>query len=377
MKLLSVKIGNATDVGWQFPVVHFKKLNLLVGESASGKSTFLNFLFNIGMKVSQDQGAILGVIRVEFEQDGTRYAWELECRKAENEPPEIFSESLWSHPSNSPPVQLLDRRDGSITVKGEKVPRMSPKSTGIYLFREDADIKPAHKAFTRLMRRDFAAGELNNAFGLQALRKDLFEKCEKTNTVEALWDSGIVTLNPRLFLLERYFPEKYEAVCASYKNVFPFVERFEFKDMSEAEIGVGFRGRMPLLHIKDRKINELIGIQDLSSGMKKTLVIIADILALPAGTVYLIDEYENSLGMNAINFLPTLLAEYGDEKQFIVTSHHPYMINAIPVDNWVVFHRDGLNVSVKQGDQLVESYGKSKQQAFVKLLNDPFYTDGQ
>ena len=40
------------------------------------------------------------------------------------------------------------------------------------------------------------------------------------------------------------------------------------------------------------------------------------------GCVYLIDEYENSLGVNAINFFPSVLFEAASKSQFIITSHH-------------------------------------------------------
>ncbi len=37
--------------------------------------------------------------------------------------------------------------------------------------------------------------------------------------------------------------------------------------------------------------------------MQKVLLILTDVFILPEGGVYIIDEYENSLGLNAIDFL--------------------------------------------------------------------------
>jgi predicted ATPase len=375
MKILSVKLGNATDIGFQFPEIRLKKLNLFVGESASGKSTFLNLFFNSALKAAQDAGGIVGFIRIEFEESATRYVWECVSKKGDNQKLEIKSELLLKYLEDGSSVNLLDRHDGSVTVNGVQAPRIANQSMSIYLFREDESIKQAHKAFTKLLRRDFAANELNNAFALQALRKGALDVFEKNKSLERMMEFSSV--NPRLFILSKYFPDKYEAICTAFKSIFPFVEKLEFKDMSDVDEGIGYSGRMPLLHIKDKNVDELIAIPDISSGMKKALLIISDVIASPDGTVYLIDEYENSLGINAINFLPNFIAEYGGGKQFIITSHHPYLINAIPVDNWIVFHRDGLNIAVKQGEDLVESYGRSKQQAFIKLINDPFFTDGQ
>jgi predicted ATPase len=110
--------------------------------------------------------------------------------------------------------------------------------------------------------------------------------------------------------------------------------------------------------------------------MQKVLLIITDVVTLPGGAIYLIDEYENSLGINAINFLPSFLDEQRGDNQVVVTSHHPYLINAIPIDNWYVFNRIGTNVRIKRGTELAEKYGRSKQTLFNQLLNDPFYTEG-
>ena len=109
--------------------------------------------------------------------------------------------------------------------------------------------------------------------------------------------------------------------------------------------------------------------------MQKVLLIIADIITLPKGSIYIIDEYENSLGINAIDFLPEFLDAHGTDIQFLITTHHPYLINSMPMKKWRVFHRNGSRVSIKDGAEFEEKYGKSKQKAFVQLINDPFYTD--
>ncbi len=111
--------------------------------------------------------------------------------------------------------------------------------------------------------------------------------------------------------------------------------------------------------------------------MQKVLLIITDILTLPAGSIYIIDEYENSLGVNAIDFLPQFLMDHGESVQFIITTHHPYLINNMPINSWRIFHRVGSVVSIKQGSEFQQKFGVSKQQAFIQLLNDPFYSGNE
>ena len=56
--------------------------------------------------------------------------------------------------------------------------------------------------------------------------------------------------------------------------------------------------------------------------------------------------------------------------------NNPYIINSVPVENWHVFHRNGLSVKIKSGSDLKARFGKSKQDHFIQLINDPFFSDG-
>src|SRR6266513_5031058 len=119
--------------------------------------------------------------------------------------------------------------------------------------------------------------------------------------------------------------------------------------------------QVPVFTIRETKVAAPIPYQQISSGMQKVLLIVTDIVMLPPGSVYLIDEYENSLGINAINFLPSFLVEQGGANQFVITSHHPYLINAIPIKDWFVFNRVGSHITIKPGTELAAKYGRSKQ----------------
>lgn len=162
----------------------------------------------------------------------------------------------------------------------------------------------------------------------------------------------------------------FDYVIDEFKSIFPFIINVDFTSGAELSDNNSFS---PLLIFQERNVKESIYLHDLSSGLIKVLLIMTDISTLPEESIYIIDEYENSLGMNAINFLPDFIRSYSSKIQFITTSHHPYLINNIPIDDWVVFGRNGSNVAVRLGENLVSRYGASKQDAFVKLINDPFY----
>lgn len=374
MRITSFSHGDNL-LGWEFQEVNLKNLSLFVGESASGKSLMLTSLFRIATKVVSDQQPFVGHWKFRFEIAGIAYEWELDSPHRDNLEVKIAMEKLIKFNPDGSPTVLVDRTYEYFKLKDKEVPKMPGTSTSIFLFREDPDLKPIHEGFKRIMLRDFVGDQLNNAFAVQATPRNLLESFKKEKNFETIFHLDL-SISLRLFILKEHFKDRYKSILDAYREVFPFVEQFEFKDMSTSGELLSNPGKMPYLHIKDRNSGTLVPAQNLSSGMKKVLLIMTDVLSLPLGVIYLIDEYENSLGLNAINFLPNLIAEHGGDNQFIITTHHPYLINAIPVNNWIVFHRKGLQVSVKQGDDLAESYGKSKQQSFIKLINDPFFTEG-
>ena len=85
----------------------------------------------------------------------------------------------------------------------------------------------------------------------------------------------------------------------------------------------------PVFCIKEKEITNWISVNDISSGMQKIFLLILDLFLMKDSGILLIDEYENSLGINAINFLPDLIYTISEKCQFIITSHHPYIINTV------------------------------------------------
>jgi predicted ATPase len=133
-------------------------------------------------------------------------------------------------------------------------------------------------------------------------------------------------------------------------------------------------GFTPMVCIREKGVSDWIPYSEMSSGMQKVLLILTDLETLPEGTVYLLDEYENSLGVNAINFLPDYLAQVDTTFQMFITSHHPYLINRVDPRHWYVFSRNGPTVQIREGTENARLYGASSQDAFMQLINDPFYS---
>ena len=112
----------------------------------------------------------------------------------------------------------------------------------------------------------------------------------------------------------------------------------------------------------------------MSSGMFRTFLHVSDMYLLSKGTLVLIDEFENSLGVNCINVLTEDLIFENTNLQFIATSHHPYIINKIPYEHWKIVTRKGGEIRTFDAKEF--DLGASNHEKFINLINLPQYKRG-
>lgn len=375
MKILEYEYQDVEEPGWKFDKVKFNRINLLVGDTATGKSRLLNTVFNLGRFATRKEFKN-GIWRLVFEHAGTTYQWIIRTEKRDDErkPGIVASENLWIIIGNEK-QNLIERDTTAFRFRAKDTPKLSLQEASISLLREEDLIKPVYEAFSIIQRRLFDKDELSNASGLQPLPMDLIAAMERKKDLQVLFQAEqSVSIN--LFVLSKYFKSTYEQIVDNYTKIFPFIQEARVSEFKEVVPAFPGRGQFPVFTIKERGSKGWIPITELSSGMLKVLLILTDLFIMPSGGVYILDEYENSLGVSAIDFFSQFVLDFEKDVQFILTSHHPYIINEIPAANWYVFHRKGMHVSIKFGAELTERFGKSKQQAFIQLINDPFYTKG-
>jgi hypothetical protein len=375
MRIKSLTFSDPRGAGWSFgPLVLKPAMNLFVGASGSGKTKALNILFNIGVCAIHEK-FFDAQWSLEFEHAGVEYTWKYEGIGSEGvESQVVASEELWIRVADSLERQLFKRAGAEFSYEGKYSPKLARQHSGIYLLREEDEIKPVFEGFTRLMRRRFWSEDLSVSLSMRTLPRPLVSKLAKRADRSELFKEQ-QPLHLLMYLLEKFFHSEYELIADQFKRVFPFVEEVQVR-MADELLNVPLGEMMPMVFIKEKGIPKPIHLNEVSSGMQKVFLIIADVINSPADIIYMVDEYENSLGVNAIDFLPPFVGECGGKRQFIVTTHHPLLINAIPISDWFVFHRKGTQIRVTHGNELVEKYGKSKQQRFIQLINDPIYKNG-
>lgn len=369
MRILTYEFRSAPDRGMSFSQVSLQKLNLVVGDSASGKTRFLNTVFHCGMCAVQRR-LFVGQWDLTIEQEGITYGWSLQVGRDSNHQAIVDLERLCIIEDGRETV-VLDRGPTGFVFDGQGQAKLSRSETGLYLLRDEKLVEPVFRGFLAMVRRDFSSGELDKAGAFSNISQNLLREVGHRPDVSDLFGLPL-GLSGKLYLLERHLPHVYERICTWFKATFPFVSAFQL--MTGEDFDIHMPGVVPVFAVKESNVESWVPLAQFSSGMKKVLLILTDLFLLPPyGGVYLIDEYENSLGVNPINFLPSVLSEVNSNSQFIITSHHPYVINKIPVRNWYLIHRTGLDVTIEHGQRLEDRYGKSRQQAFIQLINDPHY----
>ncbi len=376
MKLLTYKFFEPIANSWNFSEVTLGKINLLVGNTGSGKTRFLNTLFNIGTSVANETvDLVIGHWEVNITVQNSRFFWLLEVNRTKDDiKPVVTKELLVQSSSKEKKRIIIDRNINKFSFCDKKMPKLSPNKSGLTLLKNEDIINPINKGFASILRRHFSMDALLKASQYVTV-PDIFLQNKKSITIEDIFWSDF-PLNINLFLLSQFFPKKYELICNNYKLIFPFIENIEIKELTDLHKFINISGRVPVFCIKEKGSTDWVELKELSSGMQKVLLIITDFYILPNEGVYLLDEYENSLGPNAIDFLPEFLNQEDNNNQYIITSHHPYIISNIPIKNWYVFHRVRKKVNILFGSELIQKYGKSKQDAFSQLINDPFYIEG-
>lgn len=357
-----------TSSDWNFQKVEFKSLNLIVGDSGSGKTRLLNTIFNLGSNVAQGKLSGPGERKLTLQIDDDKYYWEM-ATELEKDVFAVKSERLYKNNT-----LFLNREENEFTFDGKAMPKLQRNQLAISLLREEELIKPLFDGFSKILRRRFFSDETEKNAGNYLANERFISKMKESKDLYELYKADF-PLNLRLFILSKTFPHIYKKIIDLFKDSFGFIDAIEIKNSGDLP-NFEMVGSGPVFCIKERSVEKFIRLDEMSSGIQKTLLILTDLCALPDGAIYLIDEYENSLGVGAINALPNALLAEEFNIQLFVTSHHPYIISKFPVENWYVAHRKGSNVRFTYGSELVERYNLSKQDKYFQLLNDPNYSEG-
>lgn len=371
MKIISLRLKN-NFLGWDFDEIDFSSnLTLLVGVSGAGKTQILRAI--IDLRRIANGKAINGFEwKIIFSTvNGTEFIWEGgfdtvetnelsfdEADKEKQDPQEKSSLVYETLTSNN--QVLIQRNQGEIKFKNSQMPKLSSHQSMIYILKEETLIKEAFDAINKIQYRDHTRNSLRLINSKQSLHL-LKNKCQ---TLESIVNSD-EDIRTKLYLTYENEPNIFKKIRSRFIDIFQQIEDIKIEPMEIDELPKRLTENTAVISIKEKSVPKWIREDRMSSGMLRTIIHVSDIFLSNEGSVILIDEFENSLGINCIDILTDDLIHENKTLQFIATSHHPYIINNIPYEYWKIVTRQGGHIRICNASDY--HLGKSKQDAFIQL----------
>lgn len=382
---------------WSLEKMAFSDFNLLVGISGVGKTRILEALKTIkeaGLRSVEDAGGCKWTLYLTAGEK--TYAWSAETSMTSKDPGKLPSEmdrESVDGDDDSPEfisekiVQLggatvVSRSTDQFKFQGNILPKLKRTESAITLLRDEEAIKPIRSALSRFMFSEPASPVSDNRLlGVDTVA--LNSARVRYKTLASLREASDLPTFIRAYILQKDHPEAFQEVVTQFCEIFPTVEEVHVDYLSDLDPAGATAIAPPVARlsilgvgIKERGVAQLVCTPRLSSGMVRSLVHLFELHLAPPGTVVAIDEFENSMGINCLPAIMDRLLERGRDLQFIVTSHHPYIINNVPAEWWKVVTRRGGVVSVKDAETIPALTTDSKHDLFVQLLNLPEYEEG-
>lgn len=378
-----MKIQNLTyqdkALKWSLKEAEFQNLTLLVGASGVGKTQILKSIMNL--KSIVDGKSLSGIKwRIEFntldddsfvwsgefENRGEMDFWDEDDEEVKRNKPRILLEKLVINEK-----EIITRNKDEIFFNDAKTVKLPSQQSAIHLLKEEDLIKPAYDGFKKIIYSD-QSDSTREAFRIKF--SDTQKLLKKHKTLKSIQESD-EDIRIKLYLAYKNSEKTFLTIKERYIDIFPQVEdiKVEPLDYEENQVPFFFK-EYPFLQIKEIGVDKWIKQENISSGMFRSLMHISEIYLCSEGTVFLIDEFENSLGINCINEITNDILSSRRQMQFIVTSHHPYIINNIDYNNWKLVTRTKGVVKTQSANQF--KIGNSKHDAFMQLLQLEEYQTG-
>lgn len=358
-----------TITGQQIERVEFLKLSLLVGKSAAGKTRILNvitehILHVLGSRELERGTSFRMQFRVGTSAVSQCYIWKIvtsaDSSLQLDSGVRIVEESLTEFGG-----KIIFRRNASmLSVDGyERVPQIQPNRSVLNVYQANEPFRTIYDGMAT-MSTTYAQ---NIAY--QPIPRDIFKtvqetiaraKVNKQPVREMALQRLHYPLGLLLYLAQEVASAAYEEFMDDLQAIFPDIDEVSLRPSSSGDNA---------FYLAIRQGERWITQQDVSSGMMRTMYILATLHLRDDSTVIMIDELENSLGVNCLDEVVDrmMLATVESNVQLILTSHHPYIINNIPVGNWLVVSQNAGIVESRSAEDI--GISTLDREHFFELLN--------
>lgn len=134
----------------------------------------------------------------------------------------------------------------------------------------------------------------------------------------------------KLYLAKIHYSDIYNQIASTINDIFPEIEDIDMVEDTDRDYYC----------VQISVYNKKIFQRDISNGMLKTIYFIIELYTAAENSLIMIDEFENGLGINCVDFITSLLLEERSDIQFIITSHNPKIIDNIDYTSWRIIERN-------------------------------------
>ena len=375
MKITDFSFDDSRD-GWRLSNAQFEDINLLVGLSGAGKTRILRSILDLK---SIANGRTLNGIKWSMnflDSGGKHYNWRGEFSvtdkidEEDDDDPKDNKQTILSEKLICDDEVLIERENEQIKYKGNDVPKLLTGKSAIYLLKEDPISRIANE-MNKIFLYDYTRSIERQSF---FSRHDKTRLQKEYKTINDIFNSRL-DMPMKLFWTAINDKVLFSKIEKQYCDIFPFIEgiRIDILDaVYLSQLSPSYR-EVPFIQIKEKNIKQWIPQFKISSGMFNALMHLCELYLCAENSVVLIDELENSLGINCLGPISDEIVDNTKNTQFIITSHHPTIINSIKYKSWKIVTRNANNVSV--GKYNVDTT-ESAHDPYMQLINSIQYNDG-
>lgn len=338
-------------------------VTLLVGLSGAGKTQILNAVrYSLKLAVSKNITLQPYYCKLCLEINEVEYEWEY-CIKedaekvllVDSEEKYYFSKEILCKNG-----EILFKRDENeiYVISYKKVPTPKKNESLLVQYAEEISFKGMIQDIRKMCSIEV---EMNSRLGIDK------ENFLQVSALTQIYCNGFGQVKfdrfnnfpviLKLYIAKEHYTELYCQIINSIQELFAEIEDIEVKEEPLTKKYV----------IAIQVYNKILMQNEISSGMLKVIYYIVELFTMPENTVVLIDEFENGLGVNCIDTLAEMLTTERADLQFIITSHHPKVINGIDKNKWKIIDREISTIRNSNCNQY--GIGNSQHDAYFNLIN--------
>ena len=344
----------------------YNDVTLLVGLSGVGKTQILNAIsYSLSLAVRKHIKLQPYCVKIGIQVNKNDYEWSYRIER--NDEVDFFIDEDTDYVIREESLVknrnlIFKRENNGVVFSGyDKVPNPKKDESLLLQYSENDEfselIDGLKKWYSVEMDLEVRGSIKSDSFNiLKSKAIDLFKNME--SNFEDFSKFSHLPVIVKIYIAKKfYYDSLYIKIFDAIKELFIEIEDIDIVEDEQREIF------LLSMQVYGKKLIQ----HDISNGMLKTIYYIVELYTMASDSLIMIDEFENGLGVNCIDLLSETLLTARDDLQFIITSHHPKIINSIGMDKWKIIDREIS--TVYNSDYTKYGIGNSQHNAYFNLIN--------